>query len=106
MPVSTQQMTQILEEVERSVPDLLGVYRVGSSGTPSERSNSDLDLAILAAKPLGGRPAGNIGLDLRDRIEERTPAFEEDQQVQVAFLASLVLSPWSQRHEHSKRHGG
>lgn len=42
----------VVAVVRAHVPDVVAVYRYGSAGTPWERPDSDLDIAVLAARPL------------------------------------------------------
>ena len=44
--------SQIVEILLNSLPGVLAVYRFGSWGTPQERRESDIDLAVLPLQPL------------------------------------------------------
>lgn len=53
MPDQTgQPQVLILGRLREKLTDLLAVYRFGSSGTPYERPDSDLDLAVFTGRPL------------------------------------------------------
>ena len=43
---------EIVTRIRRRLPDVVAIYRFGSSGTPHERPDSDVDLAVLSARPL------------------------------------------------------
>ena len=42
----------IVTHILQVVPDVLAIYRFGSAGTLFERSDSDIDLAVLVSNPL------------------------------------------------------
>ena len=42
----------IVTHILKAVPDVLAIYRFGSAGTLFERSDSDIDLAVLVSNPL------------------------------------------------------
>lgn len=44
--------TKITELLCRQLPDLVAIYRFGSTTTGHERADSDIDLAILPSHPL------------------------------------------------------
>ena len=44
---------RMLAVLRAGIPDLQAVYRYGSAGGPYERTESDIDLAVLAARPVG-----------------------------------------------------
>lgn len=41
-----------VDQLKHRWPDLLAIYRFGSSQTPAQRPDSDVDLAVLAKGPL------------------------------------------------------
>ncbi len=45
-------LERLLERIKSELPDLVAVYRFGSWGTPNERPDSDVDLAVLSLSPL------------------------------------------------------
>jgi predicted nucleotidyltransferase len=42
----------IINRILKIIPQVWAIYRFGSAGTPFERPDSDIDLAILAPNPL------------------------------------------------------
>lgn len=48
-PATLAKLTHMLRE---HLPGLLAVYRFGSFGTPEQRADSDIDLGLLADRPL------------------------------------------------------
>lgn len=42
----------IINRILKTIPQVWAIYRFGSAGTPFERPDSDIDLAILAPNPL------------------------------------------------------
>jgi predicted nucleotidyltransferase len=42
----------LLKRLREEFPELISIYRFGSSGTDYERTTSDLDLAVYAGSPL------------------------------------------------------
>ena len=69
----------IVATLAAALPDLIAVYRFGSHGSPSERSDSDIDVAILGRQPyedarvwhLGQELAAKLGRDV-DLVDLRT----------------------------------
>lgn len=47
-----QPLTALVDRLREEFPELLAVYRFGSSGSEYERPASDLDLAVYAGTPL------------------------------------------------------
>lgn len=72
-------LAPLLDTLASAVPDLAAVYLFGSHAAGTAKANSDLDLAVLAAEPLGAvarfdlqeRLAAQIGRDV-DLIDLRT----------------------------------
>lgn len=54
----------IIATLASALPDLLAVYRFGSHGSPSERSDSDIDLAILGRHPYDRAQVWNLSQEL------------------------------------------
>jgi predicted nucleotidyltransferase len=55
---------QIYTLLETKLEGLLAVYQFGSFGTPYERTDSDIDLAVLAEKPLESLQLWNLAQEL------------------------------------------
>lgn len=69
MTGTTKDNKQILALVHCHCPDVQAVYRFGSAGTAHERSDSDLDIALLLP-PDSARRAGSLALgDLHLALE-------------------------------------
>ncbi len=47
-----QLIKRLVRELREAVPDALAIYRFGTWGTPDERAQSDLDLAVLTEHPI------------------------------------------------------
>ncbi|NOZ10106.1 MAG: nucleotidyltransferase domain-containing protein [Gammaproteobacteria bacterium] len=50
--MTSKQVTKdkyLIDRLRTALPDLVAVYRFGTWGTPNERPDSDIDLAILSA---------------------------------------------------------
>lgn len=54
----------IISFLRRAIPDVLAIYRFGSSGTDSERDDSDVDVAFLSQAPLDPALTWNLAADL------------------------------------------
>ena len=52
------------------IPGLVAVYRYGSSGTPAERPESDIDLAILTDPPLSRGERVHARWDVAQAVAE------------------------------------
>jgi uncharacterized protein len=50
--VTKFQSDTIIKTLASNLPDLQAIYQFGSFGTPLERPDSDIDLAVLAERPL------------------------------------------------------
>lgn len=48
---SNPALAKAVAHLREAMPDLLAIYRFGSHGTTQQRSDSDLDLAILGRQP-------------------------------------------------------
>lgn len=46
-------LARLIEMLRQEIPGLVAIYRFGSWGTPYQRNDSDLDIAVLQAAPLG-----------------------------------------------------
>lgn len=51
-----------------ALPDLLAVYRFGSHGSPFERSDSDIDLAVLGRQPFDRTRVWNLSQELVSKL--------------------------------------
>ena len=64
---------QISELLLREIPDLLVAYRFGSTVTGATHAGSDVDLAVLAPRPLEGERrfeiAGKLEAELRRGVD-------------------------------------
>ena len=60
--------TIIVAQIRQTMPDIWAIYRFGSAGTPFERSDSDLDLAILARRPMDNLARWTLAQDLAWRL--------------------------------------
>jgi predicted nucleotidyltransferase len=58
----------IVEQILQAMPDIWAIYRFGSAGTPFERGDSDLDLAILAPRPVNNLTRWALAQDLARRL--------------------------------------
>lgn len=64
-PLSEDQIVTLLKS---SLDGLLAIYQFGSSGTPYERPDSDIDLAVLAEKPLDPVMLWNLAQEISARL--------------------------------------
>jgi len=73
LPVRSHEDDSILAVLRRALPGLVAVYRFGSSSTPRERPESDLDVAVLATERLDARLrfdlAQRLASDLRREVD-------------------------------------
>jgi predicted nucleotidyltransferase len=60
---------RIIETLRSALPELLAVYRFGSHGSLSERSDSDIDLAVLALQPLDPLRVWDLGQELAVKLK-------------------------------------
>jgi predicted nucleotidyltransferase len=67
---------EIIQTVLRRYPEVQAIYLFGGYGSPDERPESDLDLALLlnpeAAKAAASLAAGDLRLDLESLLERET----------------------------------
>ena len=59
---------RILEIIFQAIPEIGAIYRFGSAGTPFERSDSDIDLAILSPKPITNLARWELAQDLARQL--------------------------------------
>ncbi len=59
---------EIIAVLASALPDLLAVYRFGSHGSPSERNDSDIDLAILGRRQFDGTQVWKLSQDLAIKL--------------------------------------
>lgn len=59
---------EVLEPIRAAVPGLISVYQFGSTVRDNEHSESDLDLAVLAAQPLPNLERWELQEDLAVRL--------------------------------------
>lgn len=45
-------LERLLEQIKSELPGMVAVYRFGSWGTPDERPDSDVDMAVLMTAPI------------------------------------------------------
>lgn len=68
-PASKPQILKSLtEQLRAEIPGLLAVYRFGTWGTPDERTNSDIDIAVLAEAPLPPERCWDVAQQLAGRL--------------------------------------
>ena len=63
-----QIIESLIERLRAETPGLLAVYRFGSWGTPDERADSDVDIAVLAETPLAPEHCWDIAQRLAVRL--------------------------------------
>lgn len=54
----------LIEHIRQSVPDLIALYRFGSQAKGTARTESDLDLAVLACDPIPAMRRFELAQDL------------------------------------------
>jgi len=54
----------MIGRILQTAPEIWSIYRFGSADTPFERSDSDIDLAILSSKPLSSMARWELAQDL------------------------------------------
>ena len=59
---------EIIATLASALPDLLAVYRFGSHGSPSQRNDSDIDLAILGRRPFDGAQVWKLSQELAIKL--------------------------------------
>ncbi len=59
----------IVRLILRSVPDTKAIYLFGSWGSPAQREDSDIDLAILPAAPLDNVACWNLTQELAGSLK-------------------------------------
>jgi predicted nucleotidyltransferase len=66
MPHQTDHLltTQLIEQICTRFPETIGIYLFGTWGTENERSDSDIDLAILGPSPLSASACWNLAQEL------------------------------------------
>jgi predicted nucleotidyltransferase len=58
----------IIAQILQAMPEVWAIYRFGSAGTPFERSDSDIDLAILASERVDNLARWALAQDLAQRL--------------------------------------
>jgi predicted nucleotidyltransferase len=58
----------IVDQILQAMPGIWAIYRFGSAGTPFGRSDSDIDLAILAPRPVNNLARWALAQDLARRL--------------------------------------
>ena len=58
----------MIDQILQAMPEVWAIYRFGSAGTPFERSDSDLDLTILAPRPMDNLARWTLAQDLAWRL--------------------------------------
>lgn len=58
----------IVERILQVMPEVWAIYQFGSAGTPFERNDSDIDLAILAPKPMTNLARWELAQDLARQL--------------------------------------
>jgi predicted nucleotidyltransferase len=58
----------IIAQILQVMPEVWAIYRFGSAGTPFERSDSDIDLAILASERVDNLARWALAQDLAQRL--------------------------------------
>lgn len=57
-------LAKLTAALRQQLPDLLAIYRFGSYATPAQRADSDIDLALLADRPLAPVPLFQLAGEL------------------------------------------
>jgi len=84
MPMEPIPNEMIVDQVLKAMPEVWAIYRFGSAGTPFERTDSDIDLAILSPKPMAGVARWELAQDLAWQLKR-------DVDVVDLLCASTVL---------------
>lgn len=58
----------IIDRILQAIPEVWSIHRFGSADTPFERSDSDIDLAILTSKPLSSLVRWELAQDLARQL--------------------------------------
>ena len=58
----------IIAQILQAMPEVWAIYRFGSAGTPFERSDSDIDLAILTPERVDNLARWALAQDLAQRL--------------------------------------
>lgn len=70
--------------IRHKLPDAVAIYRYGSAGTPRERADSDVDLAVLPNRPLPPE-------ELLPLVSDLAAALSRDVDLVDLLKASTVL---------------
>jgi predicted nucleotidyltransferase len=62
--VDSDLISCLIDLIRERLPDVAAVYRFGSAGTPGEHRGSDIDLAVLPARPLDPVPRWQLAQEL------------------------------------------
>ncbi|HRF43113.1 MAG TPA: nucleotidyltransferase domain-containing protein [Candidatus Competibacteraceae bacterium] len=65
-PISNQ---RIVDRILRAMPEIWAIYRFGSAGTPYERGDSDIDLALLLPKPVDNLARWELAQNLARQLK-------------------------------------
>lgn len=57
-------LNRAVEEIQIALPDVVAIYRFGTWGTAHRRQDSDMDLAMLPARPLDAVSVWELGQEL------------------------------------------
>jgi predicted nucleotidyltransferase len=74
----------IVDRILKALPEVWAIYRFGSAGTPFEHAGSDIDLAILAPRPIASVACWELAQDLARQ-------FKRDVDLVDLQSASVVL---------------
>lgn len=68
MAKNSDALTTAIDVIKEQYPDVWAIYLFGSFGTIYERSDSDLDLAVLCKQPLDALPLWELAQKIALRI--------------------------------------
>lgn len=66
-PEEHELLAHMVAQIRAEYPDVVAIYRFGSWGTANQRKDSDIDIALLAARPISAIPLWELGQRLAQR---------------------------------------
>lgn len=82
-------LARVVAHVRARVPDLLAIYRFGTWGTVAERTDSDLDIAVLADSPLDPMKRFELAAELA-RVAGRDVDLADLRAADSVFRAQVI----------------
>jgi len=107
MPMEPIPNEMIVDQVLKAMPEVWAIYRFGSAGTPFERTDSDIDLAILSPKPMAGVARWELAQDLAWQLKRDVDvvdccALQRCYAIRCLAAASAFTAPTGSRPRNSR----